>query len=240
MNYDTIVLDKVAISISSFKSNDSIVNLLDQIFSSNIVFSQVIVVDSLSDGSLEHIVKEKGYEVTLFNAIENIGSAGNLNKRLELAAENEANEWCLCLNHDGSFDIENISKLVSAAKRIKTNESKVGAVFPNRVEYNKDNSSVLIENNKYYEVVWDSSNGALYSLEPYRIGCKVRKELWMGWEDLIYCLQIKDIGYKCFSTCSSLYYDNYEYKKVNLLGFNFYISDKPRIRARCPCWCWAM
>lgn len=223
----TTSFDKIAISISSFKSTDSVVSLLDKIFSSNIVFSQVIIVDSLSDGSLEAIIKEKDYDVTFFNAMENIGSAGNLNKRLELAAENKENEWCFCVNHDGFFDAESMIKLVSAAESIKAKEVNVGAVFPNRVNYNKSSRPTFNESDEYNEVVWDSSNGSLYALEPYRLGCKVKKELWMGWEDLIYCLQLKDRGYKCFSACKSVYYDNYEYKKVHIFGFNFHIADKP-------------
>lgn len=220
-------LDNVAIAISSFKSTNSIGILLEEIFSSNVSFSEVIIVDSISDGSLEELIESNRYNVNFYNAVTNIGSAGNLNKRLEIASSNSEIKWCFCINHDGYFNAESILKLVESAEAIEKEGIDVGAVFPSRIRYNKKERLSALSNNIYDETLWSSSNGSLYSLKPYRNNCKVKDDLWMGWEDLIYCLQLKEKGYTCFVANNSFYYDSYEYEKVKFLLFDFYITDKP-------------
>lgn len=223
----SINLDNVAIAISSFRSTKSIDILLEKIFSSNIIFSEVIVVDSLSDGSLEKLIERKKYNVTFYNASTNIGSAGNLNKRLEIASSNPNNKWCFCINHDGYFSAESILNLFESVETIKEECINIGAIFPERVYYHKKQSLLARNKSTYSEVLWDSSDGCLYSLEPYRLGCRVNDELWMGWEDLLYCLQLREKGYRCFISHNSFYYDSYEYQKLKFLFLSFYIADKP-------------
>lgn len=220
-------LDDVAIAISSFKSTESISDLLEEIFSSNISFAEVIIVDSISDGSLEELIKANNYDVNFYNATTNIGSAGNLNKRLEIASNNSNIEWCFCINHDGYFNAESIITLVDSAKSIKNKGVDVGAVFPSRIRYNKKEKKMVSSDNVYEEILWSSSNGSLYSVKPYRENCKVDDNLWMGWEDLLYCLKLKEKGYTCFLSNNSFYYDSYEYEKVKILFFDIYIADKP-------------
>lgn len=223
----TTNLNNVAIAISSFRSTKSVGNLLEKIFSSNVLFAEVIIVDSISDGSLEDLIESNNYNVRFYNADTNIGSAGNLNKRLEIASSNSNIEWCFCINHDGYFDIESIVNLVESAESIKEKGINIGAIFPSRIRYNKKQKSLSSSNNDYQEILWSSSNGSLYSTKPYRENCKVDSGLWMGWEDLIYCLKLKEKGYTCFISNSSLYYDSYEYEKVKMLFFDIYIADKP-------------
>lgn len=224
---ETYQANNVAIAISSFKSTQSVATLLDKIFSSDISFSEIIVVDSLSDGSMEKLLTEKNYKVTFFNSTTNLGSAGNLNKRLEIASQNSQNEWCFCINHDGYFDTKEILHLISSIPTIQDKSTNIGAIFPNRINYNKNEQPDFKAYDTYSKTLWASSDGCLYSLQPYRQGCKVNQDLWMGWEDLIYCLELKEKGYQCYTATNGLYFDGYEYQKITLLCFTLYIADKP-------------
>lgn len=224
----TYQANNVAIAISSFKSTQSVARLLDKIFSSDISFSEIIVVDSLSDGSMEKLLAEKNYKVTFFNSTTNLGSAGNLNKRLEIASQNPQSEWCFCINHDGCFEAQTIIKLIESAEQLKEKGFNIGAVYPTKVQNsNRGSKNNLRVTESYSEVSWDSSNESLYALAPHRSGCKVHSELWMGWEDLIYGLQLKENGYKSFKIHNAISYDVYEYKRINFLFFSFDIGDKP-------------
>lgn len=231
-------LARVVIGIAAFRSDDQILALLGKVFAHGAPqFAGVVVVDSLSDGRLAKEIAAQGWRVTYENADYNLGAAGNLERRLRLAAALDA-DWCFAINHDGSFDPPMISALAARGSVL----ANVGAMFPRRVLLDRGNSSFrpitaffgTATHMPAHEqptgdvaVAWDSSNGALYALAPVRKGVRVPTELWHGWEDLAYSWELDRAGWKQYRCEDVLYLDDYEYQRVALLGRAFHIARKP-------------
>lgn len=212
--------------------------LLTRVFADGVPrFAAVVVVDSLSDGRLAADIARTGWPVQYENAAVNLGAAGNLARRLELAAREDA-DWCFAVNHDGMVDAKLILRLATAAAALP----RVGAVYARRTLIDRDNSSFAPITSIFgtpthsaagedlaqdVEVAWDSSNGALYGLAPVRAGTRVWTELWHGWEDLAYGWQLHNDGWKQYRVAGADYLDDYEYERVRLFGCSFHIARKP-------------
>lgn len=213
--------------------------LLGKVFADGVPrFAAVIVVDSLSDGTLAADIARAGWPVRYENAAVNLGSAGNLARRLELAAEQDA-DWCFAINHDGMFDPAMIETLVARGSGAG---ARVGAVYPKRIWLDRRGTSGRPHTSVFNMpthgsagesapasdvVAWDSSNGALYGLAPIRAGVRPWADLWYNWEDLAYGWQLSEAGYSQHFCADALYLDDYEYQRVRLLGRQFYITRKP-------------
>ena len=231
-------LADVVIAISAFRSDRSVMALLEAVFAAGgREAARVIVVDSLSDGSLEQLIRQRGWPVDYENAEVNLGSAGNLARRLELAALQDA-QWCYTINHDGMFDRLTVETMVRCGR----SASRVGAVFPRRVMLELGGKVLqphlrLFDMPRYgpsgsaddepLQVAWDSSNGALYSLQPVRGGIVPWADLWLGWEDLAYGWQLSSRGWKQLRCKQAEFHDDYEYQAVSLLAREFRIARKP-------------
>lgn len=236
---NSFALDRVVVAISAYKSDEQVLALLQAIFEHRgEEVAQVVVVDSLSDGRLQAEIEERKWPVYYHNAPTNLGSAGNLARRLRMAAESNAS-WCYALNHDGIYDPALIRSLISEACR----ESRVGAVFPKRIYTERGWTALAAPTSPYAnprtseeihsqdlqaeEIAWDSSNGALYSLAPVRCGIEPWADLWMGWEDLAYSWSLSAAGWRQIRSRVATIKDNYEYESVSLAGKRFYITRKP-------------
>jgi GT2 family glycosyltransferase len=230
-------LARVVVAISAFRSDLQVMTILEKIFQNKrCTLASVIVVDSLSDGTLQQSIKSAGWPVLYENADRNLGSAGNLARRLELAA-NMGADWCFTINHDGMFD----RKLVETLALVASQGTNIGAVYPKRVWLDRGGTSLKPHTHVFNmpvhtgpigaqaleEVAWDSSNGALYGLEPVRQGVKVWADLWYGWEDLAYGWQLTSAGWKQYLCADVVYLDDYEYHHVSLLKRRFFITRKP-------------
>lgn len=230
-------LFRVVIAISAYRSDVPVLALLKKIFvEERIEAAAVVVVDSLSDGSLEREIKSTGWPIRYENSSTNLGSAGNLAYRLKLAATYDA-DWCFAINHDGMLTRPLIENLVEAARQ----RTSVGAVFPKRILI--DRAETILKPHTHIfdmpvhdapqnavfsdKVAWDSSNGALYGLAPVRQGVGVWSDLWYGWEDLAYGWQLTNSGWNQYYCGKALYMDDYEYQCVSLLGKKLYITRKP-------------
>lgn len=231
------LLARVVVAISAFRSDVQVLALLAKIFDGGRDdLAGVIVVDSLSDGTLAKSIGAAGWPVRYENAAVNLGSAGNLQRRLELAATLEA-DWCFAINHDGMFDRALIGTLAAMAQR----RDKVGAIYPRRIWLDRGGTSGRPHTHVFNmpthggaderlatdEVAWDSSNGALYGLAPVRRGVRVWGDLWYNWEDLAYGWQLADAGWKQYFCTQAVYLDDYEYQRVLLFGRPFYMTRKP-------------
>lgn len=214
-------MSNVIVAISSFRSDPKVLDLLDLIFSSDpALFLEVIVVDSKPTGLIDDFFSKKNYPVKYIKSGKNLGSAGNLDLRLREAAKNQSAKWCLCLNHDAFFSEEFFRSLVEKADTI---QGEIGAVFPTRTY---DNGRVK-KTNSIEKMLWSSSNGCLYSLNPVRKGLYVDSALWMGWEDYLYCKVLKHNGYENYIVNSLPFIDSYEYKTLKLFGLKLKLNDKP-------------
>jgi hypothetical protein len=165
---------------------------------------------------------------------ENLGSAGNLASRLELAARTPC-QFVYAVNHDGSLDVEVVRKLRDTA----SSDPRIAAAYPLRRMTSRggeyDLTGILpapihsIRVRKpprraTLDVYWSSSNGALYSLEPPRRGLLPWADLWMGWEDLAYGWLLDSEGYRQVLVCTANTDDSYEYRRI---AGRVWLSDKP-------------
>lgn len=227
----------VVVAISAFRSDSQIIDLLGRIFADGADdFAAIIIVDSLADGTLQQEIARAGWRVRYENAATNLGSAGNLARRLQLAAATDA-DWCFAINADGMFDRELIAKLVAKGGK----DERVGAVFPRRIWTDRGGSWLRPHRSIFTmprhsdgddpvpddEVAWDSSNGALYALAPIRDGLNVMGDLWMGWEDLAYGWTLQRNGWRQLLCTEAEYHDDYEYQPVRAFGRTHYITRKP-------------
>jgi GT2 family glycosyltransferase len=125
------------------------------------------------------------------------------------------------VNHDGEIQQAAIETLIAAAR----SRSRVGAVYPLRRLANQEGRFDLsgfsrlplrrrVSDEKpkgLPEVYWSSSNGALYSLEPARMGLLPRSDLWMGWEDLGYGWALREAGFSQLLATEAEFRDTYEF-----------------------------
>lgn len=226
---------KVAIAISSFQSDNAVITLLENVFKAK-ESEIVLVVDSLGSGTIQSEATRKGWSLYYENAPLNLGSAGNLARRMALASELGA-DWCYCLNHDAQFDHTAIGEMLAKG----LSRSRVGAVYPvlfhrGRKDPWEDGrrtfyptASVRLgmrpEGSNDDEVLWGSSNGALYSLAPLREGLRVWEELWMGYEDLGYGMLLHEHGWRQI-VCREVIFEEAEYVTLACLWRTFVVPDK--------------
>lgn len=227
---------RVCLVISSFKNDAAVFELLEGARDSLPRFARVLVVDSLGSGDFERGLRERGLDryVDYHCYPENLGSAGNLSRRLELAAQSSA-EFAYAVNHDGTVDASAIAQLVSLADRAP---QPLGALYPLRRmteragafdvtgRYRFPFTAIRSHQRPEQElspVFWSSSNGALYSLAPVRRGLLPYADLWMGFEDLGYGWLLQQQGYRQFAARDVTVDDSYEYRK-SPVG---YVTRKP-------------
>jgi hypothetical protein len=234
-------LKRVVLAISSFRSDKPVLATLSKIFSDGASpFAGVIVVDSLGSGQIAAAVREHGWPVIYKNAKVNLGSAGNLARRLTFAANMDA-DWCYAINHDGYVDVKNVLR----ATRFGNNGQRVGAVYP-LLRYTERGRlydaprtdlfpfvKTLREppDEQYLEVAWGSSNMALYNLTPIRQGGCVWEDLWMGWEDLGYGGLLTELGWTQYVDAQTIVDESYEYKSAGGGWCHLFMADKPTFYA---------
>lgn len=228
-----------AIAISAFRSDVPVLALLERVFADpHPEAAGVIVVDSLGSGLLAEECAARGWPVRYENADRNLGSAGNLKRRIELAAETGA-QWCLCLNHDANWSAERLDAML----RLARSHEKVGAVYPVLHHGERPNPwedgrrsfaptagnrrAAIPAGNEGIEVLWSSSNGALYSTTPLRESVTVMDELWMGYEDLAYGIRLFENGWLQLVCREAVLKDVFDLAPRTLFGRRFHIPEKP-------------
>lgn len=230
---------KVCLAISSFRNDDAVSALLEAVVPLvPAVFTQVIVVDSLGTQALPELIERRGWKhVRYESARVNLGSAGNLARRLQLAAESGA-EFVYALNHDGQISQGTVSALVRAA----TSTARIGAAYPLRTLPNRGGvydvtgtsrcllprrTRLCAPTQQILPAYWGSSNGALYSLKPVRAGLLPCGDFWMGWEDLGYGWLLDSSGYRQIIVCDAVFEDPYEFRAVQRRARGVYVTEKP-------------
>ena len=229
----------VAIAISAFRSDAAVLALLDAIFAEpHPEVTRIIVVDSLGSGTIARHIDANRWPVIYENSRRNLGSAGNLARRIELAAQSGA-DWCLCLNHDANWNAERLSAMLSVAR----SRPRVGAVYPvldhaprerpwedGRRSFVPSAGTRLAElpqGDTGAEVLWSSSNGALYATAPLSEGIAVMARLWMGYEDLAYGIALSQGGWQQLMCRKAILSRIFDYRSRRILGRDMHIPDKP-------------
>jgi len=229
----------VVVAISAFRSDQAVVKLLEQIISDphpDVV--SIVVVDSLGSGKLPGQFSSLNWPVAYKNSDCNLGSAGNLFERISYAADARA-DWCFCLNHDANWEAARLEKMLKVAR----SNYNVGAVYPVLHYGNRErpweagrNRFVPSASKRFAEkpdrelaaeVMWSSSNGALYATAPYHQGVEVMKQLWMGYEDLAYGIALFQAGWLQLVCNDAVLSDIFDLLERKFLGKSFYIHDKP-------------
>lgn len=237
---DSKPLAGVALAISAFRSDDSVLRLLRTAFAHGKPrFGTVIIVDSLGSGAIPEAAKRERWPIRYINGDTNLGSAGNLDLRLRTAAELGL-EWCLALNHDGEIDAEKVLRLVQHGR----SRPKVGAVYPLlkfiRAGGKPDSPrrsfgtfgvlgrhATAAATGRCMEIAWSSSNGALYRLDAVREGVRAWPDLWMGYEDLALGWELKRNGWIQLLCADVQVADDYEFSPVRLFGRDVHLAAKP-------------
>lgn len=231
--------NSVAIAISAFRSDEAVISLLRAIFSDpHPEVGPVIVVDSMGTGDIAATAEARGWPLQYENAKTNLGSAGNLARRMEIASELDA-DWCLCLNHDANWNAKRLSAMLAVGR----SRSRVGAVYPvldhsprkprwedGRRHFRPSAGNRLHQipnNEEAAEVLWSSSNSALYSLEPLSENISVMSDLWLGYEDLAYGIALHRGCWLQLSCRSAQLSKVFDYTPRTIFGRKVYIPDKP-------------
>ena len=228
---------KVGVAISCFKNDDAVIELVRKIISESWPVEAIIIVDSLGGGKIqEHLDINKIKNAEYYNYDVNLGSAGNLKKRLLLSAKKDW-DFVLALNHDAL-----VTKLTLLELLKYKDIPNLGAIyplkyFPSKKFYDYSGTREVGPWRSFGEkspskdqlipCIWSSSNGALYNLKPVREGIIPDENLWMGWEDYLYGLDLKSSGYQQFLVSNALCEDSYEFR-VKRLGFTrVVLASKP-------------
>jgi GT2 family glycosyltransferase len=229
-------LSSVCVAISSFKNDEAVLELIERLTAGDVRYTGILVVDSLGTGAFPRLLRERGLEGRVeYHCVErNLGSAGNLALRLELAARTGA-RYVYAVNHDGDGNAQAIAQLRQLAEKLGP---RLGALYPLRQmssrggafdvtgHYRFPFTAVRVDRAPSPEVspvYWSSSNGALYSLEPARQGLLPYADLWMGYEDLGYGWLLHEHGYSQFRANQVQLKDGYEYQK----RAGVWVTDKP-------------
>lgn len=215
-------------------------SLVQRITAENWPCEYILVVDSLGNGEFEKFILESGLtgRVLYSNSDVNLGSAGNLAKRLLWGCE-LGMDHVLALNHDAEITLEIFHALLD---RVDVPQ-KVGALYPLRFYpgkgiYDLSGKKVFTLSasgptekpvDELISVSWSSSNGALYAMEPLRSASGICPDasLWMGWEDYLYGLELKKLGYSQWIVSAAETEDSYEFKSVKFSPAGRTIADKP-------------
>lgn len=229
----------VAIAISAFRSDAAVIALLETIFADpHPEVGPVIVVDSLGSGKIADTAAVQGWPIRYENADTNLGSAGNLARRMDLAAQSGA-EWCLCLNHDANWEAERLSAMLIVAR----SRARVGAVYPVLDHHPREprfedgrrrftpavgaQIDVTPDDDTDAEVLWSSSNSALYATAPLAEGIAFMVDLWHGYEDLAYGIALHQGGWAQLMCRSAVLTQVFDYGPRRFLGREVHIPEKP-------------
>ena len=228
---------RTVVAISAFRSDDSVIEMLRRLYAAGpSPFKEIIVVDSMGTGRIAECAAEAGWPIRYINADLNLGSAGNLARRLEAAASGDG-DWCFTVNHDGYIDAQLVANLVRLGESI----DGVGAVYPVLRYARRDNlfdaprthlrpfvrTFKSLPPERIVSVKWGSSNMALYRLQPVREGLAVWADLWMGWEDLGYGGLLFQHGWKQLASTGIVIREDYEYDAIEVGGVRLHLVNKP-------------
>jgi GT2 family glycosyltransferase len=234
------IRQRVAIAISSFQSNCEALSLAERIAKENWPCEHILLVDSLGSGAFDTHIAANGLctKILYFNSLTNLGSAGNLRKRF-LWAHELGMDYVLALNHDAVITLAVFLTLLESADTLPN----LGALYPLRRLEAKNiydltgqklfsfgaSGPQIKPKDEFIEMYWSSSNGALYSTAPFREDNRLCPDssLWMGWEDYLYGLQLREKGYRQWVVSSAETVDRYEYKTVTFSPAGKTVADKP-------------
>lgn len=231
---------RVCLAISAYRSDDSVIRLLETAMALDAPpFQHVLVVDSLGSGKIEAAIAQRGWasRVEYRSFPTNLGSAGNLARRLSIPTE-QGFDYVYALNHDGKVSTEVIRALLDYA----VSSERVGAVYPLRKYPRRGDTFDLTGATRFpipamtsrrppagkvVPAKWGSSNGALYSTRPIREGLRVLDELWLGWEDLALGWSLERAGFTQAVVTTAVLEDDYEYSEHRVGPIRKMLSDKP-------------
>ena len=230
---------EVTVAISAFRSDEPVIAMLEAIAERPSPHVRaVIVVDSLGSGAIADAIARNGWEFTYVNAETNLGSAGNLARRIELAAQSGA-DWAYCLNHDAQWSPDALAAQLALGR----SRPRVGAVYPvlhhgsrkrpwedarrSFSPFANERSATRPIGDEGIEVAWSSSNGALYATAPSHEGVRVMPELWMGFEDLAYGVALDNAGWTQLVCRDAVLGDIFDYVGSQIGGLTVHRPYKP-------------
>ena len=232
-------LNGICLAVASFRNDQAVLKLVRDVLDTDRggLLSDILIVDSQGTGAVPAAIREAGWErVRYFDHGSNLGSAGNLARRLELAAE-RGHRWVYAVNHDGEVDVEVVRYLVEIGESL----TGVGAVYPLRYKIGRKKydltgrqrlplpfrGATKRPKQPILDTYWSSSNGSLYATEPVLSGLKPWADLWMGWEDLGYGWLLEKNAYRQVIATEVDSRDPYEYSSRGRGRTSITLTHKP-------------
>ena len=225
----------VCVAVATFRHDDAVLALVESVLEADSegFLSEILIVDSMGTGRLPESIAARGWDrVVYFDHHVNLGSAGNLARRLELGAT-RGHRWTYAVNHDGEVDLAVVRRLVEVGESLE----HVGVVYPLRYKTGRSRYDLAgtqrlplpfrgtrdRPNTTLIDTYWGSSNATLYASAPVHDGLLPWADLWMGWEELGYGWLLHRHGYRQVIVTDVENRDPYEYAKHGPLV----ITDKP-------------
>nr|WP_319392820.1 glycosyltransferase family 2 protein [uncultured Desulfobacter sp.] len=210
------------------KKNDvlNLINSLVEIHYSNF---QIVVVDNASTDGSADAIKKLPFPLTLIENTENLGGTGGFNTGIRFSINSLEQDYIWLLDNDAEVTKETLQELVTAAEE----DATIGVA--GSCMLSPDDPDLLVEagafvdwetgtwkHNLRYRKWSEVSEKKIVQVD-YVAACSalvrssIAKKLngmddryFLHWDDIDFCLRIKDIGYKCVSVLSSKVYHGAE------------------------------
>lgn len=212
---------KVAIVVLNWNKKDYVLALLDSLQSIDYDNYEITLVDNAStDGSVES-VKEKFPDIDMLVNPKNLGCGGGLNTGMKHIAERGEYKYIWLLDNDAEIETNTLQKLIT----VMEGDEKIGICgcalfdyhnksflvdcgsFVNRKAQTRGFAGEYVElPNEPFEVDFVVSASAVVRTQAVREVNFIDQRYFFEWDDIDFCISLKEKGYKVVSVPSARVY----------------------------------
>lgn len=220
----------VSIVIVNWNKKNDVLKLLDSLDKIEYPKTEIIVVDNASEDDSVEAIKTKLPEAYIIENDENLGGTGGFNTGLRhILNKSEISEYVWLLDNDAEVEKETLSELVSemdrdpvigiAGSRIMSPENRklvveaggfidwyAGTWVPNLRYINEDE----YKGPNVVEVDYVAVCSAMLRTSAIKETGLMDERFFLHWDDIDYCLELKNHGYRVVSVFSSKVYHSVE------------------------------
>lgn len=232
---------RVTIVIVTWNKKEDVLNLLNSIRGITYDNFSVVVVDNASTDGTVQAIKEHGLPVHLIENPENFGGTGGFNTGIHYAISGLAQDYIWLLDNDAEVTPETLTELVKAME----DDPSIG--IAGSCIMSPEDRNLIVEAGAFVD--WKSGTwGPNFRYRRYAdlkvenvievdyvAACSalvrdvVVKKLggmdgryFLHWDDIDFCLSIRDIGYRCVSVLPSMVFHGVEKGfNPNVLYYDF-------------------
>lgn len=232
---------RVTIVIVTWNKKEDVINLLNSIRGIKYDNFSIVVVDNASTDDTVPAIKAHDLRVHLIENLENLGGTGGFNTGIQYAISELAQDYIWLLDNDAEVTPDTLSELVKAMD----GDASLG--IAGSCIMSPEDRNLIVEAGAFVD--WKSGTwGPNFRYHRYAdlkvenvievdyvAACSalvrdaVAKELggmdgryFLHWDDIDFCLSIRDLGYRCVSVLSSRVYHGVEKGfNPNVLYYDF-------------------